>query len=64
RGAKASAITYSLIETAKENNLNPFEYLKYIFEQLPNVNFKENPEMLQNYMPWADLPEQCYSKKK
>ncbi|MEG2546792.1 MAG: IS66 family transposase [Niameybacter sp.] len=64
RGAKASAITYSLIETAKENNLNPFEYLKYIFEQMPNVNFKENPEMLQNYMPWADLPEQCYSKKK
>lgn len=64
RGAKASAITFSIIETAKENNLNPFEYLKYIFEQLPNVNIKENPDVLKNYLPWADLPAQCYSKKK
>ena len=64
RGATASAITFSLIETAKENNLNPFEYLKYIFEELPNIDFKGNPNLLKNYLPWADLPEQCYSKKK
>lgn len=64
RGAKASAITYSIIETAKENNLNPFEYLKYIFEQLPNINFRQEPELLQNYLPWAALPVECYSKNK
>lgn len=64
RGATASAITFSLIETAKENNLNPFEYLKYIFEQLPNVNFKDDPNVLKNYLPWADLPTQCYAKIK
>lgn len=63
-GAKASAITYSIIETAKENNLNPFEYLRYLFEQLPNVDFQKNPEVLQKYLPWANLPEECYSKKK
>ena len=63
RGAKASAITYSIIETAKANNLNPFEYLKYIFESLPNIKFKENPECLQNYLPWAALPKECYSRK-
>lgn len=63
RGATASAITYSIIETAKANNLNPFEYLKYIFESLPNINFKERPELLENYMPWAVLPQSCYSKK-
>lgn len=62
RGAKASAITYSIIETAKENNLNLFEYLKYLFEQLPNINFKEQPKLLDQYLPWADLPKQCYSK--
>ncbi|MCY6353775.1 transposase domain-containing protein [Clostridium sp. ZS2-4] len=27
-----------MIETSKKNGLNPYEYLKYIFEQLPNVN--------------------------
>lgn len=64
RGATASAITFSLIETAKENNLNPFDYLKFIFEELPNIDFKENPDLLKNYLPWADLPEQCYSKKR
>src|SRR5690606_34820992 len=33
RGAKASATIYSIIETAKENSLNPFQYLQYLFEQ-------------------------------
>jgi len=36
QGADSSAIVYSIIETAKENKLNPFEYLKYLFETLPN----------------------------
>jgi len=37
RGAKASATIYSIVETAKENGLNPFAYLQYLFEQLPNI---------------------------
>lgn len=64
RGAKASAITYSIIETAKENKLNPFEYLKYLFEQLPNIDFKQEPKLLKKYLPWAELPNECYSKSK
>ena len=35
RGARASAIIYSIVETAKENGLNPFNYLSYLFEKLP-----------------------------
>ncbi|WP_138157806.1 transposase domain-containing protein [Ruminococcus bovis] len=31
-GATGSAVMYSIIETAKENNLNPFRYLTYIFK--------------------------------
>lgn len=34
KGAKSSAIIYSIIETAKENNLNSFHYLTYVLEQL------------------------------
>ena len=31
-GAEASAIVYSLVEIAKDNNLNVFQYLKYLLE--------------------------------
>lgn len=34
KGAKASAILYSIAETAKANGLNPFEYFKFLMEQL------------------------------
>lgn len=33
-GAKTSAIIYSIVETAKENGLNPFDYLKFVFERI------------------------------
>ena len=37
RGAAASCFFYSLIETAKANNLNPYGYLKWLFETAPGV---------------------------
>jgi transposase len=36
-GAKASACIYTLIETAKANGLEPYWYLKYLFENLPEA---------------------------
>jgi len=57
RGARASAIIYSIVETVKEKKLNPFEYLVHVFEQMPNVDLK-NPEVLQKLLPWyVVLPE-------
>ena len=35
RGADASAAIYSLIETAKANGLEPYRYLRHLFEHLP-----------------------------
>jgi len=59
QGAKASAVIYSIIETAKENNLNPFGYLTYLFETLPNVYITE-PAVLDDYLPWSlKLPDSC-----
>jgi len=46
-GANASAILYSLIETAKANGLTPFNYLMYLLEELP-----KQPEDLEYLMPW------------
>jgi hypothetical protein len=54
RGAKASAIIYSIIETAKENKLNPFFYLSYLFEKLPNIDTKD-PEALDKLLPYIQL---------
>ena len=39
-GAKASATIFGIIETAKENGLDPYEYLCYVFIKAPNLEFK------------------------
>jgi len=59
RGARSSAIIYSIVETAKENGLNPFAYLTYLLDQLPNVDMG-NPAALDDLLPWsANLPATC-----
>ncbi len=66
KGARASAVVYSIVETAKENGLVPFEYLKYLFEQLPNLGaptFGGSPD-LGELLPWSDsLPATCRTGK-
>jgi transposase len=51
RGAQASAIIYSIVETAKENSLNPYAYLTYLFEKLPNLDSRGN-DALDPLLPW------------
>ena len=59
KGATASAVAYSIIETAKENQLNPLLYLTYLFEQLPNIDRKD-VEKIDDLLPWSTtLPERC-----
>jgi transposase len=63
RGAKASATIYSVIETAKENGLIPFNYLQYLFEQLPQLTGPLDTEALEPFLPWSDLlPADCRIK--
>lgn len=54
RGAKASATMYSVIETAKENGLNPFAYLNWLFTELPQLADPKDPEALDRMLPWSD----------
>lgn len=57
KGAKASAIIYSLVETAKGNNLNPFKYLEYLLDKLPNIDLN-NQEEIDALLAWnIKLPE-------
>jgi transposase len=53
RGAAASAIMFSLIETAKENGIDPFSYLTYIFKNAPNWDLSETSDMMNFLLPWS-----------
>ena len=53
RGAHASAAIYSLVETAKKNDYEPYAYLKHLFEHLPKA---DTEEQLRALLPYADLP--------
>ncbi|MCE5343274.1 MAG: IS66 family transposase, partial [Eubacteriales bacterium] len=59
KGATASALIYSIIETAKENNLKPYEYLKYVFETAPNIDLQCHAE-LEKLLPW-NAPAACHA---
>ncbi|SHK71715.1 Transposase IS66 family protein [Selenomonas ruminantium] len=44
KGAAASAAVYSVVETCQANGIAPFKNLVYLFERMPNMNFKIHPE--------------------
>ena len=61
KGADASALFMSVIETAKRNGLNVFGYLSYLMLVLPSWGKTPSEEQLDSIMPWsATLPETCH----
>lgn len=64
-GAAASAAVYSIVETAKANGLNPYEYLRYILKFMPGLSFNEEPEFLEDLLPWSpDVQAFCNKAEK
>ena len=59
-GAKASAIVYSLVESAKANGIEPFAYLQHVLVQLPYLGKSPSHEELETLMPWAPDIQQEY----
>ena len=60
KGATSSAIVYSIVETAKANNLNVYKYLTHVFSTMPGMDFRNNPSLLEDLMPWSSkLPDEC-----
>ena len=68
RGAQASAIIYSLTETARANDLNVYHYVRHLLTELPQLiyaNGKIEESRLEPLMPWSKtLPADCYSKRR
>ena len=64
-GAKASAVLYSLVETAKANGLNTFEYFNLLLTEIPQHVDDNNLRFLDNLLPWAPMVQKaCPSKYK
>ena len=59
-GAEASAMIYSIAETAKANNLKPYDYFKYLLEEIPKHMDEHGVDFCEDLLPWSDkLPEEC-----
>lgn len=52
KGAESSAIVYSIVETAKANNLEPYDYLLMVLSLLPCEGKSPSHEKLERLMPW------------
>ena len=63
-GANASAMLYSIVETAKENNLKPYEYFKFLLTEIPQHMNDTNLDFVTDLLPWSKtLPEECRKKE-
>ena len=56
-GATSSAIIYSIAETAKANNLKPYEYFEYLLTEIPKHMEDTDSSFLEDLLPWSpNLP--------
>ena len=53
-GAKSSAIIYSIVETAKANNLKPFDYVQHLLEEIPKHMDDKDCSFLEDLLPWSE----------
>ena len=62
RGAKASAVLYSLAETAKANNLNTYKYFELLLSELPKHMDDTDLKFIDELMPWSTrVQSECQS---
>ena len=52
-GAKTSAVLYSLVETAKANQVNTYKYFELLLSELPKHMDDTNLKFLDDLMPWS-----------
>ena len=65
RGADASAVVYSIAETALLNGLKPYVYLSYVLDELRKMGPFPKPDDLNRLLPWSnELPEEFRTKEK
>lgn len=61
-GAKASAIYYSIVITAIENGLNPYEYLSWVLANMPNLGRPGYAKSIDELLPGSNaMPDKIYT---
>ena len=64
RGAKASAVYYSLVETVLANNLNPYKYFELLLTEIPEHMDDKDLTFLSSLLPWSErVQKECASGK-
>ena len=63
KGAESSAIVYSMVETAKANGIDPYDYLFYVLSVLPYLGKSVSHERLETLMPWSGEVQQRYGEE-
>ena len=63
-GAKAIAILYTLVETARANNVNVYYYLKYLLENMPRHMDGKDRSFLADMMPWSQAVKDYIEEQK
>lgn len=62
-GAKASAILYSLVETAKANRINTFEYFNLLLTEIPQHMDDRDLRFIDDLLPWSPrVQKECKRK--
>lgn len=60
KGAEASAIVYPIVETAKANGIDPYNYPLYVLSVLPDYGKSLSHELLEAHMPWSNEVQNRY----
>ena len=63
-GANASAIIYSITETAKANNLNPFRYLEHVLTVLKDYQDDREYSFIDDILPWSENFQQYCNRNR
>ena len=64
-GVRASAVLYSIVETAKANELRVYDYLEFLFSELAEHAKDTSREFLQDLLPWSPVvQDKCKNRKK
>ena len=65
QGAKASAMIYSIVETAKANNLRIYDYIELLLTELSKHQDDTNLDFIEDLLPWSEsIQRQCHIKQK
>ena len=52
---------FSIVETAKSNNLAPRDHIQFLFENLPDMEILTHPERLDQMLPWGKIIQENFA---